>query len=297
LQLNGHTAMGGQDQLLPAYQGWVQGQSSGSSLYFMNNVGVVQALTGAGQQGPGRVGDVPGSAGAANRPALSSIAVSPDQRSVAGIADKGGSYYVGGMSRDAPLRHLSTPGGTITSLSWDAQGDLWITAGGGVWVLPPRATTPEAVPANVPPGATVTDLRIAPDGVRAAMIVGSTDGKSRPQIEVAAVTRGGSSASMGESLTLGSNIADPAALTWYGQDNLVVLAGNPGQIYEVPLNGEQPTQIPVTGGSPVSVSATGPESSTADIAVGLSNGTIMVSSNQSGFEPTKAVGWVPAYPG
>ena len=298
LQLNGRTVMGGQDQLLLAYQGWVHGQSSGSSLYFMNNDGVVQALTGAGQLGPGRVGDVLGAAGAANPPALSSIAVSPDRRSVAGIADKGGSYYIGDMSRDAPLRHLSSPGGAITSLSWDSQGDLWIAAGGGVWVLPPGATTALAVPANVPPAAVVTNLRVAPDGVRAAMIVGSTDGKSRPQIEVAAVTRGGSSASMGGTLTLGSSIADPTALTWYGQDDLIVLAGNPGQLYEVPLNGEQPTQIPVTGGTPVSVSATGPEGSIPDIAVGLSNGTIMVSSsNQSGFEPTKAVGWVPVYPG
>ena len=289
--------MGGQDHLLSTYQTWVQGQSSGSSLYFMNNDGIVQALTGAGQQGPGRVGDIPGVAGTANPPALSSIAVSPDRRSMAGIADKGGSYYIGGMSRGAPLRHLSSPGGTITSLSWDAQGDLWIVAGGEVWVLAPRAATALEVPANLPPGATVTDLRVAPDGIRAAMIVGSADGKSRPQIEVAAVTRGGSSASMGESLSLGSSIADPTALTWYGEDNLIVLAGNPGQLYEVPLNGVQPTEIAVTGGDPVSVSATGPESSTPDIAVGLSNGTIMVSANQSGFESTKAVGWVPVYPG
>jgi hypothetical protein len=297
LQLDGRTVMGGQDQLLPAYERWVQGQSSGSSLYFMNNNGVVQELAGAGQQSPGRVGDVPGAAGAANPPALRSIAVSPDRRSVAGVDNNGGSFYIGSMSHDASLRHLSTPGGTITSLSWDAQGDLWIAAGGSVWVLPPRATNALAVPANVPPGSAVTDVRVAPDGVRAAMIVGSTDGKSRPQIEVAAVTRSGSSASMGESLSLGSSIADPTALTWYGEDNLIVLAGNPGQLYEVPLNGVQPTQIPVTGGNPVSVSATGPESATPYVAVGLSNGTIMVSANQSGFEPTKAVGWVPVYPG
>jgi hypothetical protein len=297
LQLDGRTVMGGQEQLRSAYRSWVQGQPAGSSLFFMNYNGVLQELAGAGQQGPGRVGDVQGPAGAANSPALSSIAVSPDRSSVAGVDAKGGSFYIGGMSHDAPLRHLPTPGGTITSLSWDAQGDLWIAAGGQPWVLPPKATTPVSVPANVPPSAVVTDLRVAPDGVRAAMIVGSADGKSRPQIEVAAVTRGGSSASMGESLSLGSSIADPTALTWYGEDNLIVLAGIPGQLYEVPLNGVQPSQIPVTGGNPVSVSATGPESATPYIAVGLSNGTIMVSANQSGFEPTKAVGWVPAYPG
>jgi len=296
VQLNGRTVLGGQDQLLSTYQGWVRGQSSGSSLYFLNDNRVVQDLAGAGQQGPGRVEEVQGAAGA-NPPPLSSIAVSPDRRSVAGIAAKGGSFYIGGMAHNAPLRELPTPTGTITSLSWDAQGDLWIAAGGAVWVLPPGASTPLAVPVSVVPGGTVNDLRVAPDGVRAAMIVGNTDGKSRPQVQVASITRGGSSASIGPPLTLGSSIADPTALTWYGQDNLIVLAGNPGQLYEVPLNGGQPAPIPVTGGNPVSVSATGPENLTPDIAVGLSNGTVMVSSNQSGFEPTKAVGWVPAYPG
>jgi Lipoprotein LpqB beta-propeller domain/Sporulation and spore germination len=295
LQLNGRTVMAGQDQLLHTYESWVQGQSSGSSLYFMNNKGI-QELADAGQQGPGRVGDVQSATGAANPPALSSIAVSPDRRSVAGIAAKGSSFYVGGMGR-APLRQLPSPTGTITSLSWDAQGNLWIAAGGVVWLLPPRATTAVAVPVSVQPGQTVTDLRVAPDGVRAAMIVGNSDGKSPSQVQVASITRDGSSASIGPPLVLGSGIAGPTALTWYGQDNLIVLAGNPGQLSEVPLNGGQVTEIPVTGGSPVSVSATGPEDATPYIAVGLSNGTIMVSANQSGFEQTKAVGWVPVYPG
>jgi hypothetical protein len=297
LELDGRTVMSSQYLDLATYESWVQGQSSGSSLYFMNDDGVVQALAGAGQQGPGRVDDVEGAAGSANRPALSSITVSPDRRSVAGIAPKGGSFYVGGLSHDASLRQLPTPSGPITSLSWDAQDDLWIVAGGAVFVLPPGATTSLSVPVSVPLGTTVTDLRVAPDGVRAAMIVASTDGKSHAQVEVAAITRGNSSASAGEPLTIGSSIADPTALTWYGEDNLIVLAGNSGQLYEVPLNGGQPTQIPVTGGTPVSVSATGPENSTPDIAVGLSNGTIMVSANQSGFEPTRAVGWLPVYPG
>jgi Lipoprotein LpqB beta-propeller domain/Sporulation and spore germination len=299
LELNGRPVQltSGQYQLLPDYSSWVQGQSSGSSLYFLDNNGAVEALTGAGQQGPGRVGSVQGAAGSANAPALSSVAISPDRRLIAGIAQNGGSYYIGGMSHDATLRRLSTPGGTITSVSWDAQGDLWIAAGGEVWMLPPGATTTVPVAVNVSPGATVTDLRIAPDGVRVAMIIGSADGKSGAQVQVGAITRGNSSASTGEALKLGSSIADPRALAWYGEDNLLVLAGNPGQLYEVPLNGGQPIPITVPGGYPVSVSATGPETGTPDIAIGLANGTIMVSANQSGFEATKAVGSVPVYPG
>ena len=299
LELDGRpvAVMGAQYQLLPTYSSWVQGQSSGSSLYFLDDDGAVQTLTGAGQQGPGRVGSIQGAAGLANAPALGSVAISPDRRTIAGIAANGGSYYIGGLSRDASLRRLATPGGTITSVSWDAQGDLWIAAGGQVWMLPPGATTPVPVAVNVAPGATVADLRVAPDGVRAAMIIGSADGKSRTQVQVAAITRSNSSASTGEALFLGSSIADPRALAWYGEDNLIVLAGNPGQLYDVPLNGGQPTPITVAGGYPVSVSATGPETGTPDIAVGLANGTIMVSANQSGFEATKAVGWVPVYPG
>jgi len=73
------------------------------------------------------------------------------------------------------------------------------------------------------------------------------------------------------------------------------------QLYEVPLNGGQPSPIQSAGGDPVSVTATSPGSSGApagEIILGLSNGKIMVSANLgNSWEPARAVGQAPAYPG
>jgi hypothetical protein len=300
LELNGRPVQVQNDQYqqLPDYHGWVPSQPAGSSVYYVGSDGAVQALTGAGQQGPGRIAAIPGAAGTTSAPALSSIAVSPDRRWVAGIAQAGQAVYIASMSRGGTLREVPTPDGSVTSLSWDALGDLWLAAGGTVWMLPPGGATPAAVTESTAPGSQVTAFRVAQDGVRAAMIVkGSSDGKPNVTVEVAAITRGGSSASLGPPLIIGSGISDPEQLSWYGGDDLIVLAGNPGQLYEVPLNGGQPAEIPVAGGDPVSVTATGPANSTADIAVGLADGTIMVSANLSGFQSTRANGLAPVYPG
>jgi Lipoprotein LpqB beta-propeller domain/Sporulation and spore germination len=299
LELNGRpvAVSGNPYQLLSDYHGWVQSQPSGSSLYYIGSNGTVQALSGAGEQGAERISAIAGAAGTASAPALASIAVSPDRRSVAGIAQHGGAIYIGSMTRGAALREVQSPGGTVTSLSWDTQGDLWVSAGGDVWMYPPGGGGPFGVTPSIPPGASVTDFRVAPDGVRAAMIVkGTAGGRPYAFIEVAAITRGATTESFAEPVTIGSGIADPLQLSWYGADNLIALAA-PGQLYEVPLNGGQPASITVTGGDPVSVSSTGPENSAPEIAVGLSDGTIMVSASPSGFEPTRAVGLAPVYPG
>ncbi len=47
----------------------------------------------------------------------------------------------------------------------------------------------------------------------------------------------------------------------------------------------------------MSVTATSPDSSTPGIAVGLADGKIMVSTNLGAFEPTRATGLAPVYPG
>ena len=151
-----------------------------------------------------------------------------------------------------------------------------------------------AVP--VPPGADVTDFVVAPDGVRFVMIVHGASGSS---VEVGAITRSGQVASVqGLPVTIGAGISQPDAVSWYGTDDVVVLAGAPAsaQLYEVPLNGGTPTFIAAPG-VPVSVTATSPEGSPAQIAIGLSGGKIMVSTGLGAFQPTRAVGEAPAYPG
>jgi Lipoprotein LpqB beta-propeller domain/Sporulation and spore germination len=308
LQINGRPMQisGNLYQLPQTFRGWVPPQPGGSSLYFVGSHGVVQELSGIGPPGSGRVGTVPGPAGTSGKggtPALSSIAVSPDRRWVAGITADGGAVYHGDLSRGARLQLWQPTSGNCTSVSWDEQGDLWVAAGGDVWILPPGGTSASFVtPNGGAPGDDVTQFRVAPDGVRAAMIVhGMADGRPVSQVQVAAITHSGTSATVGQPVTIGSAIPDPEALSWYGTDDVIVLSGSSSgaQLYEVPLNGGQPTAIAAPDGDPVSVTATNPDESAGEIALGMSDGKIMIAADQGAFEPVRAVaaGLAPAYPG
>jgi hypothetical protein len=292
LELNGRpvSIMNRQYQLPQAYQGWVPSQQAGSNLYFIGSNGTVQALPGVGQPGAGqpvRVTDATG------LPPLSSIAVSPNGRLLAGISAGGAGVYITGLSRGAPVREWQPTNGPCTSLSWDAAGDLWVTAGGIVWMLKPGGRS-AALVSGVPPD--VTDFQVAPDGVRVVMVVRGTSGT---QVQLGAVTHTGLSASLAESTVLvGASLPDPDAVTWYGADDVIVLAGSSSttQLDEVPLNGGQPTVI-TTPGAPDSVTATSPEGSASVIAIGLPDNKILVSTDLGAFQPTRVAGQAPAYPG
>jgi Lipoprotein LpqB beta-propeller domain/Sporulation and spore germination len=309
LEINGRPVQitGNQYQLLPQdFHDWVPTQPPGSSLYFVTSHGAVQELSGIGQPGSERVAAVPGAAGTAGVagvPALSSVAVSPDRHWVAGITPGGGAVYVGGLSHGARLQEWRPTSGSCTSVSWDDQDNLWIAAGGQVWMLPPGRISADSVTLEgVPPVDEVTQFRVAPDGVRAAMIVrGTFDNRPGSQVQIAAITRSSGSISVGPPVTIGSSIPDPQSLSWYGADNVIVLnrSSSGAQLYEVPLNGGQPVSIPTptVGTASVSLTATSPGGSTPEIALGLPDGKIMIAANQGAFELARAVGAAPAYPG
>lgn len=302
LQINGRPLqiMHTQYQLPQTYHDWLPTQSAASKVFYIGSGGAVRTLLGVGQPGvsqPGHIGTVPGAAGAAGAPVLTSIAVSPDGSSVAGIAG-GATVYTTGLSPGATWRQWRPPGGRCTSLSWDSHGNLWVAAGGQVWVLPASGAAPDLVSLALPVGSGVTAFRISPDGVRAAMIVRDGLNGDRGSVQVAGVARVGSSVLVGPAVAIGASIPDPVALSWYGEDDVIVLAGSTSdaELEEVPLNGGQPTTIP-TQGNVVSMTATGPDSSTPSIVIGLSDGHIMASTNLGAFEPTRAAGLAPAYPG
>jgi hypothetical protein len=297
LELNNspETIMGTPYQLPQAYQGWVPSQLAGSDLYFIGGNGTVQGLSGAGQPGAGQPGRF-GVAGAAGLPPLSSIAVSPDGRWLAGISAGGAGVYVTGLSRGSPVREWQPTNGTCTSVSWDAAGDLWITAGDDVWMLQPGRGSALAgsTVASVPPQ--VTDFQVAPDGVRVVMVV---RGPSGTQVQLGAITHTGSYASLAQpTVLIGAGLPEPDAVAWYGADDVIVLAGNPpnAKLYEVPLNGGQPTVI-ATPDAPESVTATSPEGSAPVIAIGVPGDKILVSTDLGAFQPTRVPGQAPAYPG
>jgi hypothetical protein len=301
LEINGRPQqiMGNQYQLQQTYHAWVPAQPAASTLYFIGSSGAVEQMPGAGQPASGQPGHataVVGEAGTATAPDLSSIAVSPDGRWLAGISADGSAVYTADLSHGGALRVWKSPSGSCTSLSWDSQGDLWIAAGGDLWLMQPGSDSASQVGLTALPAAdNLTDFQVAPDGVRAAMIVTTPSGT---QVQLAAITHSGPSAWAGQPVTLGAGIADPEALSWYGTDNVIVMSGGAagGQLDEVPLNGGQPTAIAAAPGA-VSMTATSPGQIGSSVALGLSGGQIMFSAGLGAFQPTHAVGRAPAYPG
>jgi hypothetical protein len=297
LELNNRpvSIMGTQYQLPQDYQGWVPSQQAGAALYFIGSNGTVQGLPDAGQPGASPAGHF-SVAGAGGLPPLSSIAVSPSGRALAGISAGGTSVYYTGRTRGPPAGKWSPTSGTCTSVSWDAAGDLWITCAGLVWMLAPGETGAAQATVDVPPGSGVTDFQVAPDGVRVVMIVRGPSGST--QVQLGAITHTGQAASVSQLVLLGAGLPDPGAVTWYGTDDVIVLAGTPAtaQLDEVPLNGGQPTVI-TTPGPPASVTATSPESSAPVVAIGLPSGRLLVSTDLGAFQPTRVTGQAPAYPG
>jgi hypothetical protein len=178
------------------------------------------------------------------------IAVSPDTQYVAAL--RNGSLFTGRIG--APLVHRAGDG--YTSLSWDPGDDLWATTGDQIVMLSGTASPNQA--AGKPVAVSVvnsdsttqnvgpfTALRVAPDGVRVAIIVGGNDldfgafvplDNARPgQVAV-------------EIVLSQFYVSEPSAtftsVTWYGPENVIALRDPGPELTEYPVDGGTSTSIP-----------------------------------------------------
>jgi hypothetical protein len=277
-------------ELLGNYKRMVPEPSAGAGLTFIGDNGVIQLLSAS--HAAARPSPVRGQAGTGLVP-MTSIAVSPpDERFIAGISPGGKVVRFGSLAKGATLRSWR-PGGKSTSLSWDSHGDLWVATTHGVWLRPPGDKPPIAVDIGLLPGDRISALRVAPDGVRIAVIV---RGKSPPQVQIGAVTRGKNAASIGQLVPIGQGIPDPTALSWYDADYLMVLdspGGAGAELDRVPVNGGQPTRVPgVPERRIVSLATAG-----SHIVAGLRGGQIVTFGGLAGGWGPLVAGEDPAYPG
>lgn len=297
LQVNGQTLrlQGSQYQLPKLYQDWLPGPPTAGP-YFISHDGSVRAVTGAGHAGstgPLPTHPIPGQAGTTAVPAVALIAVEPNQESLAAISADRRTVFTGGLNGTAPLTPIQ-PGGSVNALSWDRSGDLWVTAGNSVWMLVPGTGSTVQTDLGLPAGDQVTSFRVAPDGVRVAMIVKRPDGTF--QLLLAAITHidNGTTAAIGQTVAVGAGVLDPTSLTWYDADNVIILAGSGSgaQLEEIPLNGGQPRPIGTLSDT-VSVTGDG-----AGLAVGLANDQLYVSPGlDAQWTKVAATGRDPVYPG
>jgi hypothetical protein len=242
------------------YQRYIPHAPAGTKAYYLSQDGGLRTLAGGSVRGTAVL-----RASGTGQVALSKIAVSPRGNELAGLGGPANTLYTGSLTTSADGEHQTlgqlharpTTGiSAITSLSWDNLGDLWITGRTGdkpgVWVLL-NGQTP-AVPLS---GADqVTALRVAPDGNRVALIV--RVGKSS-HLELAAIRHDSNGFWLTSTTQLGPRLPSPTVLTWFGEDHLLVVtgSGSSSQLWEVPVNGSNPTSPLIKTAGILTVTAAG----------------------------------------
>jgi Lipoprotein LpqB beta-propeller domain/Sporulation and spore germination len=244
----------------------------------------------------------PPSAQPQSLPAVSMAAMSPDGKYVALVASSDVYFGTVAGGTAALLKHPRLTGGQISALSFDGNDNLWVAQGGGIVELP--ATTAGQV--QVASIGNVTNLSIAPDGVRVAFVA-QIPGASTPSLYLAAIGGGqqegtqlgptGTHLNLRQVVSIGPGLLSPASLAWYDVDDLVVVDASPGgnQLWDVPVDGQAAQELPITPSGVTSISADGD----ANVLVaGLSGNNLDVSTSLLGpWHPLGEPGQSPAYPG
>ena len=265
-----------------------------------SSVGELSAQPAHGDKVQARLSQDQIGAGTVTAVAASSSSDHPPQLAVLVQANAGGCTVEEQPGGQGAYRNYPLTGSDVScrSISYDANGNLWAAAGSGVWVLfpghTPVAVDLSAIAPAIQPGDQILALRMAPDGVRAALLV-STPGSGSRLLMAAVRVRGGN-AWFGPPVIVGTaGLTDPMAISWYDAYHLAVLATE--GIYEVPLTGG-PGQQPAP--QLVSTAPPGAATLTADgteLVVGTNQGQIFAEAVSSPVWTLVANGADPAYPG
>jgi hypothetical protein len=229
------------------------------------------------------------------------IAVSP---SVGGsrylAALRGQSLFIGPVGGKLAKR----AGSGYTGMSWDSAGNLWATTSDQIWML--RGAASPGQPPGEPVAVDVysagyldvglfTALRVAPDGVRVALIVGS-DILNFGAIVSQAGARAGQAAVKIElspfsvSETSGNTFS---AVTWYGPDNVITLGAPGAALTEYPVDGGSSTSIPSESYIQSITASWG-----SPLVAGLRKDQMAADPSLTGsWMPVKGTGISPVYPG
>lgn len=239
----------------------------------------------------------------------SAIAVSPDGRYLAAL--RNGILYTGPLTGTLFRR----AGSGYTTMSWDAHDQLWATANGGVIVLHGNVTpqSPQSLAAPVSvlvETGPITAVRVAPDGVRVALIIGGAattlafgaitgqaPASSQGQIPARPVQFPGSTPQIKLSpFYVSGGAAGFSSVSWYGADDVVTLGPASGakepQITEYSVNGASSTTISTEQGiQSITTSAGG------ELIAGTKGGELLTNPGTAGTWAPAGNGFAPAYPG
>jgi hypothetical protein len=280
LKINGSlwTPRGGDAvQSLAEYARYIPHARHNANLYYVSAKGV--KMFGSGPHSAA----VPGQAGT-SQVSLNKIAVSADEHYLAGVAGPATTVYTENLAAAAKQHasaaaenlHSRLVGTEFSTPSWDSAGNLWVAGkvGGsrGVWVVPGGTKGRRVkVSISLPPSGSgpVTGLRVAPDGVRIAMIVGRG---ARAHLVLGGIVRSGGGIFITQPAPLAPGLSGPTALTWYDDDHLLVITQRAAgtRLWEVPVNGDEAARAIAPPGV-ASITAAGPQNA---VYVGMSAGRL-----------------------
>jgi hypothetical protein len=236
------------------------------------------------------------------------IAVSPGGNEVAAL--RNGALFIGPVGG----RLTRQQGNGYATLSWDVNGNLWATTGnsGQIFVVragaSPNSRLSKPTPVTVTASAGVsysggpfTALRVAPDGVRVAMIIDADELTFGSIVWVPGTGPGlGSVKIVLSPFNVGNLINGFSAVTWYGPDNVITLGGPGSTLTEYPVNGGTSTSQ-MLDQIVLSITAAGPGQ---PLIAGVSNDQVYEAPTLTGawgpFEPGDQLpvkGIYPTYPG
>ena len=170
------------------------------------------------------------------------IAVSGDGKYLAALRDE--ELYIGPIN--GPLARQQGSG--YMTLSWDPSDNLWTTTGADEQIfvfragatLNSRQAKPIAVTVTSGLGDQFTDLQIAPDGVRVAMILNAQELAFGAIVWASGTGPGlGSVRIQLSPFNVGDLTSGFDQVTWYGADNVITLGAS--TLTEYPVNGGTPT--------------------------------------------------------
>jgi hypothetical protein len=299
LKINGRTwaGPGGAVQDFTDYGRYVPRGPRDQNLYYVATNGAVRMF---GRQAHSVT--VPGQAGTGQVP-LSKIAISTDGDYLAGIGGSSTAVYTEDLAAAAKAHaaaaaadlHSRLTGTGFSALSWDSAGDLWVAGrvhgSPGVWVIP--AAGGPAVQVSLPFGVgPVTGLKVAPDGVRIALIVGTG---SATHMLLGAIAHTGAGLSIIHTAPLAPGLVGLSALTWYDEDHVLAITqpSTGTRLWEVPVNGAGPLLKSVQPGM-ASITADGPQNA---LYVGMATGRLENEDGLGGLWRDVTAGSYATYPG
>ncbi len=269
-------------------------QGSSSTFYYLDADGYLVDRTASSDQS-GRLSKI--------GTGFSQIAVSPDGDYVAAL--RGHTLY-GGLTNGP----LSERGTGYVSLSWDVNDNLWASTGERIVMF--RASTGTRQPLGPMTAVTVntrsqnpveppfTNLKVAPDGVRVAIVeadgtfltFGAISGQRGPNPQIMLSTvQDALPASASDNATF-------TGLSWYGSDNVITLATPDPVVTEYPVSGGDSTTIP-SDADMQSITASAGQPLITSLPHGLlaSNASLSGSWMPVGDNNVPISGSIPTYPG